>query len=142
MPPLPLATLPLALARSLVDAALARAAAEFKRPVCVAIVDENGFLTAYVREDGAPVRSIAISQGKAYTAVRMQMNTDAFFQRLARDNMPAAYFCDDKLTALAGGAVLKTADGAVVGGVGVSGLSSAEDQIVANFVAERVASAS
>lgn len=132
-------SLPLAQARSLVDAALAKAAADFKRPICVAICDENGFLTAYVREDGAPVRSVAISQGKAYTAARMQMNTDAFFQRLARDNMPAAYFCDDKLTALAGGAVLKTAGGAIVGGVGVSGLSSAEDQIVANFVAEKAA---
>jgi glc operon protein GlcG len=132
-------SLSLAQAKSLIDSALAKAKADFKRPICVAICDHYGFLTAFVREDGAPIRSIAISQGKAYTAARMGVNTDAFLERLSRDNIPAGYFCDDRLTGLAGGAVLKTAGGAMIGGVGVSGLTSAEDQTIANFVAGKVA---
>jgi glc operon protein GlcG len=134
-------TLDLNQARSLIDAATAKAKTDFKRPICVAVCDSSGFLTAFVREDGAPIRSIAIAQGKAYTAVRMGVNTDAFLVRLARDNIPASYFRDDRLTGLAGGAVLKNAAGAVVGGVGISGLSSEEDQIVANHVAGIVATA-
>jgi glc operon protein GlcG len=134
-------TLGLTQAIALADAAIAKAATEFQRPICVAICDPAGFLIAFARVDGAPIRSIAISQGKAYTAVRMGVNTDAFLERLKRDNIPASYFCDDKLTGLAGGAVLKSAAGVMVGGVGISGLTSAEDQVIANFIAERAAGA-
>jgi glc operon protein GlcG len=132
-------TLSLTLAQQLVTAAIEKATADFQRPICAAICDMHGFLTAFVRADGAPFRSITISQNKAFTAVYMGMNTDAFLERLRRDNIPASYFCDEKLTALAGGAVLKNARGAVVGGIGISGLTSAEDQVIANFIAEQAA---
>ena len=44
---------------------------EYKKPMCVCVCDSYGFLQGFARMDGAPVRSIAISQSKAYTAVRM-----------------------------------------------------------------------
>ena len=113
-----------------------KAAAEFKRPICVAVCDKYGFLTAFGRMDGAPVRSIAISEGKAYTAARMGVNTDAFLERLHRDNVPASYFCDEKLTGMPGGAVLKDAGGVIVGAAGISGLAPHEDQAIANLMAE------
>lgn len=125
-------------AQNLVRKAVDMAAADFKRPICAAVCDKYGFLLAFARMDGAPVRSIAISQGKAYTAARMGVNTDAFLERLHRENIQPGYFCDPQLTGLAGGSVLKAADGSIVGAAGISGLTSQEDQVIANGLAELV----
>jgi len=110
-------------------------AAGYGRPICVAICDAAGFLIAFQRMDGAPLRSIAISQGKAYSAARMQVSTDALLARLERENIPASYFCDEKITALPGGSVLKGAGGEIAGAAGISGLTSAEDQEIADHLA-------
>ena len=101
----------------------------------MAICDASGFLIAFQRQEASPLRSIAISQGKAYSAARMQVTTDAFLQRLERENIQASFFCDDKITPLPGGSPLKNAGGAIVGAVGISGLTAAEDQEVADHVA-------
>jgi uncharacterized protein GlcG (DUF336 family) len=116
--------------------AVNKAQAEFKRPVCVAVCDANGFQIAFARMDGAPIRSIAISQQKAHTATRMGMSTDAFLERLRSDNIEIGYFCDPLMTALPGGNLLKDKSGVVVGAVGVSGLKAAEDQVITESVAE------
>jgi glc operon protein GlcG len=126
-------------AQALVEQAMQSAAAKFKKPICVAVVDAAGFLLAFSRQDGAPLRSIQISQGKAYTAARMGVTTHAFYERLQREQIQARDFCDERLTALAGGSPLKNAAGKIVGAAGISGLTSAEDQEVANILAEVVA---
>jgi uncharacterized protein GlcG (DUF336 family) len=127
-----------ALAQKLVAKALEMAAEKFKRPICVAVCDPYGFLVAFGRTDGAPVRSIDISQGKAYTAARMGVNTSAFLERLHKENIIAGYFCDPKLTGLPGGSVFKDASGVMVGAAGVSGLAPSEDQEITDMLAEMV----
>jgi glc operon protein GlcG len=124
----------LAQANDLTRLAMEKAKAEYGRPICVAICDPAGFLIAFQRMEGAPLRSIAIAQGKAYSAARMQVSTDALLQRLERENIPVSYFCDEKITALPGGSILKNADGKIIGSAGISGLTSAEDQEVADFL--------
>ena len=126
-------------AQLVVTKAVEMAEQDYKRPICVAVCDKYGFLLAFSRMDGAPVRSIAISQGKAYTAARMGVNTDAFLERLHRENIPAIYFCDDKLTGMPGGSVLKDASGIIIGAGGISGLAPAEDQAIANMMAAIIA---
>ncbi|WP_312524498.1 heme-binding protein [Anaerospora sp.] len=128
----------LQLAQTLVDKAIAKAAADFKRPICVAICDKYGFLLAFGRMDGAPVRSIALSQGKAYSAARMGVDTDVFLERLNRENIPASYFCDDKLTGLPGGVVLKDSKDELIGGAGISGLKPEEDLAIATMMVAEV----
>ena len=122
-------------AQGLVQQALDMAVEKFSRPICASVCDAQGFVVAFARADGAPLRSIAIAQGKAYTCARMGTDTDAFLARLRRDDIQPSYFCDDRLTALPGGAVLKGANGEMIGGVGISGLTSAEDQVIAHAVA-------
>lgn len=119
----------------LVATAIEHANAEFGRPICVAVCDAHGFLLAFKRIPGSPIRSIAIAQGKAYTAARMGIPTDAFLGRLHREEVSASDFCDDRLTALPGGAVLKDPAGVVIGGIGISGLAPHEDQVVVNALA-------
>lgn len=128
----------LQIAQTLVAKALDKAAVEFKRPICVAVCDKYGFLIAFGRMDGAPVRSIELSQGKAYSAARMGVDTDAFLERLHRENIPASYFCDARLTGMPGGTVLKDAGGEAVGGAGISGLKPEEDLAIAHMMARMI----
>ena len=119
-------------AQQLVDQLITAARNQFGKPVCVAVCDTYGFLIAFGRADGAPVRSIAISQQKAYTCARIGSTTAAFHQRLQRESMPIGYFCDPLLTAMAGGALLHDDDGHVIGAVGISGLAPDQDQQIAD----------
>ena len=126
----------LELVQELVSRAIEQANSEFKRPISVAICDTNGLLVSFTRMPGATLRSIPISQAKAYTAAYMLMSTEAFAARLQRENVPASFFCDERLTGLAGGVVLKNSAGEIVGAVGVSGLAPHEDQAIANMMSE------
>ena len=125
-------------ANRLLDRAMTKVKQDFNRPVCVSVCDPLGFLLAFARMEGAPVRSIQISQGKAYTAARMGVSTDAVLARLKKEGIEIGYFCDSLLTALPGGSPLKNETGMTIGAIGVSGLTSAEDQIVTDSMAEFV----
>jgi uncharacterized protein GlcG (DUF336 family) len=127
--------LTLEMATKCLEHACAKASGDFERPICVSVCDAHGFQLAFARMDGAPVRSIAISQQKAHTATRMGMSTDAFLKRLQTDNIDIRYFCDPLMTALPGGNLLKNKAGVVLGAVGVSGLKPAEDQVITESVA-------
>ena len=125
-------------AQKLVQRALSKAASDFKRPICVSVCDAFGYLVAFGRQDGAPIRSIWIAQQKAFTAVRMGMSTEAFLARLRKDNLEASWF-GEGLVALPGGNVIKDASGTVIGAIGISGLAAHEDQQVADFaIGERL----
>jgi uncharacterized protein GlcG (DUF336 family) len=126
-------------ANKCLEIAVAKAQTEFKRPICVSVCDANGFLVAFSRMEGAPIRSIQISQSKAYTATRMGIATDEFLARLRNDNVDIGYYCDPLMTALPGGNLLKDSNGAVIGAVGVSGLKPTEDQVITEHVAQQVA---
>jgi uncharacterized protein GlcG (DUF336 family) len=126
--------LPLQAADAMVRRAVQEATARFGRPVCVAVCDQYGFLLAFARMDGAPVRSIQIAQGKAYTAARLGVDTTALAARLIRENLSPRSFCDDGLTEMPGGCVVKDGD-SVIGGVGVSGLAPSEDVVISELLA-------
>ena len=128
-------SLPLELADKLLAAATALARNAYGKPVCVSVCDAFGFLIAFSRIDGAPVRSIQIAQQKAYTCSRMGVSTAAFLERLRAEDVPIGFFCDPLLTALPGGALLVDVHGRPLGAVGVSGLASADDQALAEQVA-------
>ena len=91
----------------------------------IAVVDEGGNLMALERLDGTFAAGANISIGKARTAVLFKRPTKAFEDiikngRTAMVALPDAYF-----TPLQGGVPI-TVDGQIVGGVGVSGAASAQ----------------
>jgi glc operon protein GlcG len=91
----------------------------------IAVVDEGGNLMALERLDGTFAAGATISIGKARTAVLFKRPTKVFEDiikngRTAMVALPDAYF-----TPLQGGIPI-TVDGQVVGGVGVSGAASAQ----------------
>jgi uncharacterized protein GlcG (DUF336 family) len=121
--------------QKLVAGAVTKAKADFHRPICVSVCDESGFLVAFARMEGAPLRSIEISQNKAFTAVRMGVPTDKFQARLERDHLEASYF-GERMTPLPGGNLLTDPKGKVLGAIGVSGLALNEDQSITESLAE------
>ena len=125
-------------AQTLAQRAMDKATQDYARPVCVAVCDERGLLIAFARMSDAPARSVRISQGKAYTAARIGVTTGAFLARLNREQIDIGYFCDPDLTALPGGSPLKDANGRLLGAIGVSGLTSAEDQTITDYLAAAV----
>jgi uncharacterized protein GlcG (DUF336 family) len=101
-------------------------------PMNIAVVDESGVLKAFSRMDGAALFSVQIAQDKAYTAVGFGMPSHGWFDFIKDDPPLAAGAAPgiDRLVIFGGGYPI-TIDGAVVGGIGVSGGHYSQDQEVA-----------
>ena len=111
--------LTLDIARQCLDRAMAKARQDFTKPICVSVCDAQGFLLAFAR---------------------MGVSTQAVLERLKTEGIEIAYFCDPLMTALPGGSVLKESSGTMIGAVGVSGLTAAQDQMITDAVAGLVLS--
>jgi uncharacterized protein GlcG (DUF336 family) len=122
------AGLTLAAARLMVTAAESEARA-MRVAMSVAVVDSGGQLVAFERMDGADLVSVGLAQDKAWTALMNRMPTGD----LAPLVQPGAEFYGyesigrGRTIVFAGGMPLLR-DGVLVGGVGVSGGDSAQDQ--------------
>jgi glc operon protein GlcG len=115
-------------ANHLLARAMAKTQQDFGRPICVAVCDAPGFLVAFARREGAPVRSIRIPRGKAYTPARMGVSTESFLARLRKDGIEIR------------GSVFKDGSGTLLGAIGISGLTSSEHQLISAHIAEHVRS--
>lgn len=89
----------------------------------IAVVDDGGSLVALERLDGTFSAGSAISVGKAKTAVMFKRPTK-FFEDIIKNGRTAMVALPD-FTPLQGGVPI-VVDGQVVGGVGVSGAASAQ----------------
>jgi uncharacterized protein GlcG (DUF336 family) len=119
------------LARRMIVAAEEKAR-ELGVPMNIAVVDESGVLKAFSRMDGAALLSVQIAQDKAYTAVGFGMPTHGWHDFI-KDDPPLAAGAPagiDRLVIFGGGYPI-TIDGAVAGGIGVSGGHYTQDQEVA-----------
>lgn len=95
--------------------------------VSIAIVDEAGFLLHLERMDGAPLQSPAIAQGKARASAFAKAPTKQL-EEVVKDR-PAVISFPDRLPVQ--GAVPLIYQGECVGAIGVSGVKSHEDEVVA-----------
>src|SRR6187402_3861677 len=94
----------------------------------IAIVDANGDLVAFLKLDNASLGSVQVAQGKARTAARFGRPTKVYADRVLTDTL--TFLSVDGLVALQGGLPIM-AGGRVIGGIGASGGTSAQDEQVA-----------
>lgn len=127
------------LAAKMIEAAVAKAKALGVQQV-VAVVDESGLLKAFCRMDGAPLISIEVAQNKAYTALLGAPSQD-FFNRIKDDPALLAGVPHIPRIAVFGGGLPIRIDGAVAGGIGVSGASVEQDIACAQAGLDAIASA-
>jgi len=120
-----------------VIAAAKAEAAKVKAPGgVIAVVDAGGNLMALERLDGTFAAGANISIGKARTAVLFQKPTKVFEDIINKGRTAMAALPDSFFTPLQGG-IPVVLDGQIIGGVGVSGASSAaQDEALAIAGAE------
>src|SRR2546427_6555729 len=110
-------------AKKVIAAAVAEAKSKNAPGGAIAVVDEGGNLIAVERLDNTFAAGALISIGKARTAVLFKKPTK-FFEDVIKNGRTAMVTVKD-FTPLQGGIPIFV-DGQVVGGVGVSGASSAQ----------------
>lgn len=110
-------------ARKVIAAAKAEAAAKNAPGAVIAVVDDGGNLIALERLDGTFAAGANISTGKARTAALFKKPTRIFEELINKGRTAMAALND--FTPLQGGVPI-TSGGTIVGGVGVSGAASAQ----------------
>lgn len=96
--------------------------------VCIAIVDANGDLILFQKIDETQPGSIKVSQGKARTAALFKRPSKAIEEMIAGGK--TAFLSVEGIIPIQGGLPV-IADGKVIGAVGVSGVTSAQDEQIA-----------
>jgi uncharacterized protein GlcG (DUF336 family) len=106
-------------------------ATEMGKPMCIAVCDADGTLKAFSRMDGAPLLAVQIAQDKAYTAISFSMASHEWYDFI-KDDPPLLHGIvkTDRLIVFGGGYPI-TANGEIIGGIGVSGGHYSHDMEVA-----------
>jgi uncharacterized protein GlcG (DUF336 family) len=115
------------------DQTLAKARESKFRPMCVAVLDEGGYLKTLKREDGASILRPQIAIGKAWGSLGMGESSRQLGERLKdRPSFLGALttMSEGKVVPVAGG-VLILQDNDIIGAVGVTGGTSDEDEACA-----------
>jgi len=98
----------------------------------IAIVDENGWLVAAERMDGALAPTLDIARDKAWSALAFRIPSSEI-HKFGDPATPGFGFntenWNDRLTTIAGGLPVKDGD-SVIGGIGVSGGTPEKDVAV------------
>jgi len=126
-------------ARTVIDG-VRQKAAEIGVPMCIAVVDESGFPIAFERMDGGKVHSIQVAMDKAFTAASARRPTHEI-ATLAQPGQPlfGINVAIGGRFSIVGGGIPVIVDGTVVGGVGVSSGTPAQDLECATAGVEHLA---
>ena len=111
-----------------------KATQEPDRPVTISIVDDRGNLLSYARMDNCATRPQTLATRNAYTAAMRRMDSATFAENLKKQGQNVSDFGDHSLVAVQGAVVIVHPETkAILGGIGISGLSSQEDEDLANI---------
>jgi len=119
-------TLPIEGAKKVIAASVAYAKKNNAPGGVIAVVDDGGNLMALERLDGTFAAGASISIGKARTAVLFKRPTKVFEDIIKNGRTAMVALPDSLFTPLQGGIPI-IVGGQIVGGVGVSGASSAQE---------------
>lgn len=135
--------LTLEMAKMMADACEAKAVAEGWRPINIAIFDDGGNLKLFHRQENAFLGSIQISQMKGHTSAMFPRATRSFAELVyGTEGKPGAVPGIAEIPGIAafpGGLPIMTATGHQIGGVGVSGATSDQDEACAQAGLDAIA---
>ncbi len=111
----------------MIDAAAAKAQQAGVR-ASIAVLDSGGHIKAFLRMDGAWLGSIDVAIRKAKTSVLFEAETQQIWEVSKPDAQAHGLeLTNGHLVTFAGGMALRSAQGELVGAVGVSGGQVAQD---------------
>ncbi len=102
------------------------------RPIAATVVDHHGDMVAFVCEAGAnPALARQNALRKAYTSACMRVDSGTYGERLMGQGI-APEALNPRFTGGAGGLLIASRDGTILGGIGVSGRpDGADDEALA-----------
>jgi len=124
----------LAQASTIVDTALKKGRETSCAPLTVAVLDAGGHMVAFKREDRSGILRYDIAYGKAWGALGMGFGSRELSDRAGKNPVffgVLATVSHGRLVPVPGGVLIKDADGAVLGAVGISGDTSDKDEVCA-----------
>jgi glc operon protein GlcG len=107
-------------------------------PVAIAIVDNAGQLVLFERMDNTQTASVEVAQDKAVSAAMYRRSTKVFQDMVAGAGAGTRALNLRGASTVEGGVPLLV-DGKIVGGIGVSGVNSDQDGVVAKAGADAAA---
>ncbi len=129
-----MSALTLSQAQTIVTTALAHARAEKFQPLAVLVLDARGVPKAFAAEDGTSLRRYEIAHAKAHGALSMGIGSRTLGRRAEeRPHFIAAvtHAVGGALVPVPGGVLIRAADRAIIGAVGISGDNSDNDEAAA-----------
>jgi uncharacterized protein GlcG (DUF336 family) len=121
-------------AQTILAATLAYAAEHRLNPLGVVVLDARGAAKALAAQDGTSLKRTDVAQAKAYGAVAMGMGSRSLTKR-AKEHphfiTALGQTLGGAMIPVAGGVLIRGADGALLGAVGVSGDTSDNDEAAA-----------
>ncbi len=103
--------------------------------VVISVIDSGGHLVSMQRLDGTQLGSIEVARQKAYSAVLYRRPTKVFEDGVSQGGLNLRLLKLEGASPFEGGVPI-TVDGKIVGAVGVSGVTSAQDGQIARAGAE------
>ena len=120
-------------AQTIIAAAFQKGGELAMKPLSAAVLDAGGHVVAFARQDGSSNLRFKIAEGKAAGAIALGMGSRAILERAQQQ----PYFVgalnglmDGAMVPVPGG-VLIMENGSMIGGVGVTGDTSDNDEIAA-----------
>ncbi len=127
-------------ANTIIDQALAKAREMKIKPLAVVVVDDSGNVVASQREDNASMFRFDVALGKAWGAVAMSCSSRALGKR-AKDNpnffLSLAATAKGKFLPQPGAALIRDAQGNILGAAGASGGTGDEDEAACAYGIEK-----
>ena len=120
---------------------MAAAEAEAKAnnwPVVIFILDSGGHLVLVQRLDNAQYGSIVVAEGKARTALYFRRASKMLQDTIGNGGPGLGFLSFNNITAVQGGLPI-VVDDKIVGSIGVSGVTSAQDEQIATAGLKAVA---
>ena len=121
-------------AQTIVTTALRFGRAQNYQPLAVVVLDARGVMKAFAAEDGTSLRREEIARGKAHGALAFGIGSRALAKRaLEQPQFIAAvtHAVGGSLVPVPGGVLIRAADRAIIGAVGISGDVSNNDEAAA-----------
>jgi glc operon protein GlcG len=107
-------------------------------PVAIAVVDNHGFLVAFEKMDNTQSASVQVAQDKAVSAAIYRRPTKVFQDNVAGGGVGTRVLGLRGASPAEGGLPI-VVGGRIIGGVGVSGVTSEQDGVVAKAAADSLA---
>lgn len=107
-------------------------------PVAIAVVDNAGQLVAFEKMDNTQTASVEVAQDKAVSAAIYRRTTKVVQDGLAAGGAGLRLLGLRGMSPVEGGIPL-IVDGKIIGGIGVSGVNSDQDGVVAKAGADAIA---